>query len=119
MRHLEYYRGILFLTTNRVKAFDDAILSRIHVALHYQELTKAARIQIWTAFLKKIGTDFQDFGPEQMESLGEHAINGRQIKNVVRTAHSIAMIRHEKLGMARIEETLATMLEFTAQFPTS
>ncbi|SJL04222.1 uncharacterized protein ARMOST_07583 [Armillaria ostoyae] len=28
LRHVEYYRGILFLTTNRVKAFDEAFLLR-------------------------------------------------------------------------------------------
>jgi hypothetical protein len=31
--HAEYYRGILFLTTNRVQAFDEALLSRIQGAL--------------------------------------------------------------------------------------
>jgi hypothetical protein len=38
LRKLEYYRGIMFLTTNRVKDFDDAIQSRISVALHYAPL---------------------------------------------------------------------------------
>ena len=38
LRHIEYYRGILFLTTNRIKTFDEAFLSRIHVALHFSEL---------------------------------------------------------------------------------
>lgn len=119
LRHLEYYRGILFLTSNRVKTFDDAILSRIHVALQYQELTKAARIQIWCAFLKKTGIDLQDFDSEQIERLGEHPVNGRQIKNATRTAHSIAIGRGEKLGLAHIEETLVTMAEFAVQFPSS
>ncbi|KAH9931588.1 uncharacterized protein B0H18DRAFT_1208895 [Fomitopsis serialis] len=36
LRHVEYYRGILFLTTNRVTAFDPAFLSRIHIALHFR-----------------------------------------------------------------------------------
>lgn len=35
LRALEYYRGVLFLTTNRVQTFDAAFTSRIHVALHY------------------------------------------------------------------------------------
>ncbi|EEH19032.2 hypothetical protein PABG_01351 [Paracoccidioides brasiliensis Pb03] len=33
LRKLEYYEGILCLTTNRVDEFDDAILSRIHYKL--------------------------------------------------------------------------------------
>ena len=30
LRKLEYYEGILYLTTNRVAQFDEVILSRIH-----------------------------------------------------------------------------------------
>ena len=33
LRKLEYYQGIMLLTTNRVRDFDDAIQSRIHLAL--------------------------------------------------------------------------------------
>ena len=53
---VEYYRGILFLTTNRVKAFDEAFLSRIHVALHFSELTQESKEQVWAAFIAKMGS---------------------------------------------------------------
>jgi hypothetical protein len=33
LRLLEYYQGVLFLTTNHVRHFDDAIFSRVSVAL--------------------------------------------------------------------------------------
>lgn len=35
LRLLEYHQGILFLTTNRVKSFDNAFYSRISIALKY------------------------------------------------------------------------------------
>ena len=38
MRILEYYSGILFLTTNRVGAIDDAFRSRLHLILYYPPL---------------------------------------------------------------------------------
>ena len=47
LRSLEYFRGILFLTTNRVGSFDDAFISRIHVALHYKKLSEEYRAKIW------------------------------------------------------------------------
>jgi SpoVK/Ycf46/Vps4 family AAA+-type ATPase len=53
LRKLEYCTGILFLTTNRVSEFDEAILSRIHLLLKYENLNKDARKNIWTSFLKK------------------------------------------------------------------
>ncbi|RYC56990.1 hypothetical protein CHU98_g9218, partial [Xylaria longipes] len=48
LRALEYYRGVLFLTTNRVQTFDAAFTSRIHVALHYGPLTNTDRERIWS-----------------------------------------------------------------------
>ena len=52
LRHVEYYCGIL-LITNRVQAFDKAFLSHIHVALHFQQLSHASKVQVWNAFSTK------------------------------------------------------------------
>lgn len=38
LRVLEYFTGMLFLTTNRVGAFDEAFKSRIHISLYYPPL---------------------------------------------------------------------------------
>lgn len=43
LRLLEYYKGILFLTTNRVDNIDAAFESRIHLSLQYEELDTASR----------------------------------------------------------------------------
>ncbi|KAM5546005.1 hypothetical protein V8D89_000131 [Ganoderma adspersum] len=112
LRHVEYYRGILFMTTNRVKTFDEAFLSRIHVALHFQELTPAARKQVWTAFLRKVGAAF----PEHVvDALAARAVNGRQIKNAVRTASSLAASRKVALSFKHLTDALDTMEEFTEE----
>ncbi|KAI0752500.1 P-loop containing nucleoside triphosphate hydrolase protein [Daedaleopsis nitida] len=116
LRHVEYYRGILFLTTNRVKAFDEAFLSRIHVALHFHELTKDARKQVWTAFLKKVGVEPSVFGEHFLDRLADREVNGRQIKNAVRTASSLAQNRGVQLSFKHLAGTLDAMEEFTAEF---
>ncbi|KAJ6563432.1 P-loop containing nucleoside triphosphate hydrolase protein [Mycena vulgaris] len=114
LRHVEYYRGILFLTTNRVEAFDEAFLSRIHVALHFAELSEASRGQVWRAFVRRAGvTGISD---AELDLLARRGVNGRQIKNAVRTAHSLARARKEEVGLAHFEETLDAMDEFTKQF---
>ncbi|KAG6890520.1 hypothetical protein C0995_007720 [Termitomyces sp. Mi166 len=87
--HVEYYRGILFLTTNRVQAFDEAFLSRIHVALHFYELSQTSKEQVWTAFIGKLRVQ-HSITPEQIKELATRNINGRQIKNAVRTAQLAA-----------------------------
>ncbi|KAH9931585.1 P-loop containing nucleoside triphosphate hydrolase protein [Fomitopsis serialis] len=114
LRHVEYYRGILFLTTNRVKAFDPAFLSRIHVALRFQELSKEAKLKIWQAFLQKVKVD--DLPSDEIDNLVGREVNGRQIKNATRTATSLAKSRGEKLGYKHLAETLDTMVEFENEF---
>jgi SpoVK/Ycf46/Vps4 family AAA+-type ATPase len=60
LRAMEYYQGILFLTTNRVGTFDDAFISRIHVSIHYPEFTEPDRMEVWQSFIKKLERDKGD-----------------------------------------------------------
>lgn len=115
LRHVEYYRGILFLTTNRVQAFDEAFLSRIHVALHFDELSQEAKGKVWAAFIAKLGAT-PDVTPEQIRALAGRMVNGRQIKNAARTAHSLAVSRGERVGFKHFAETLDALAEFQKEF---
>lgn len=58
---MEYYRGVLFLTTNRVGQFDDAFMSRIHVIIHYKTLSIEDRRKIWEQFFDKLEEERDDF----------------------------------------------------------
>lgn len=119
---MEYYRGILFLTTNRVQAFDEAFLSRIHVALHFQQLSHESKKQVWTAFIAKanaLGTETAgkvNVTAEQVSELAKRDVNGRQIKNAVRTACSLARGRGEEVGYEHLVETMDAMKEFVGEF---
>jgi hypothetical protein len=73
---LEYYRGIMFLTTNRVSDFDDAMQSRIHLPLKYNKLSKDRRTQIWTDFLV---IEEATYTTEELNQLAKHELNGRQV----------------------------------------
>ncbi|KAH9903164.1 P-loop containing nucleoside triphosphate hydrolase protein [Cubamyces lactineus] len=114
LRQLEYFRGILFLTTNRVRVFDEAFQSRIHVSLRYQDLSPDAKRHIWLAFLKKVNGDVPYGGltKEELRSLGEKKVNGRQIKNVVKTAGALAAGRNETLSFGHLEQVLDLMEQF-------
>ncbi|KAL1948292.1 hypothetical protein VTO73DRAFT_12367 [Trametes versicolor] len=120
LRHVEYYRGILFLTTNRITAFDPAFLSRIHVALHFGELSLAARTQVWRAFLRKAGIAAPapgvDAEAQFVARLAAREVNGRQIKNACRTAQSLAHSRGQQLAVEHLEETLDAMEDFNIEF---
>jgi ATPase family associated with various cellular activities (AAA) len=82
LRLLEYFQGILFLTTNRVETFDDAFQSRIHIALRYGDLTTKAKRSIWKMFLEKVksidGVETSTFTDKDLDALARHNLNGRQ-----------------------------------------
>ncbi|KAH9938893.1 P-loop containing nucleoside triphosphate hydrolase protein [Epithele typhae] len=116
LRHVEYYRGILFLTTNRIMTFDEAFLSRIHVALHFGDLAEETRARIWRAFLKKGGLTFEVVSAERVAALAARNVNGRQIKNACRTATSLARSRGQPLQYEHLVEALDAMEAFVAEF---
>lgn len=57
LRALEYYQGILFLTTNRVGIFDEAFISRIHIMIHYPAFDDKSRAEVWESFFRKLQTE--------------------------------------------------------------
>ncbi|KAL3489491.1 P-loop containing nucleoside triphosphate hydrolase protein [Aspergillus germanicus] len=104
LRLLEYYEGLLFLTSNRAENLDPAFESRIHVAIEYPELNIAARRQIWAQFLS--GADAESFSSDQLDSLAAITLNGRQVKNVVKTAYLLASEQDRKLGYDLVQTVL-------------
>ena len=116
LRHLEYYQGVIFLTTNRVSTFDRAFLSRFHVALHFQKLTKETRLAIWQSFLQKADSDLPQ---EVVGALASRDLNGRQIKNACRTASSLALSRGEKVQETHLLEALDAMEQLVYELTTT
>ncbi|KAL5356784.1 hypothetical protein BJX96DRAFT_187457 [Aspergillus floccosus] len=110
LRLLEYFQGILFLTTNRVETFDDAFQSRIHVALRYGDLTTKAKRSVWKMFLERVqakeGVQTATFTEKDFDVLARHNLNGRQIKNSVRTAQALAVNEKSPLSMEHIKRVL-------------
>jgi hypothetical protein len=121
LRVLEYYQGILFLTSNRVDTFDDAFKSRIHVPLKYTGLDVSSRKQIWRNFLDRAEGDDganNDKGKSAaidekgLEQLAQHDLNGRQIKGIVRTATSLARYDGKNLDLETLEQVVEIQMDF-------
>lgn len=103
LRVLEYYSGILFLTTNKVGHFDEAFKSRIHVSLYYPPLNKRSTMKIWQMNLKRLienkkglevqEEEIEDYARKHYKALSRNdkpTWNGRQIKNAFQTAIALA-----------------------------
>ncbi|KAJ5741025.1 P-loop containing nucleoside triphosphate hydrolase protein, partial [Penicillium malachiteum] len=101
LRLLEYYEGILFLTTNREAYIDPAFDSRIHLTIRYPELTTASRCHIWRQFTNDEG--IQRLSEEELESVSVLDLNGRQIKNIVKIARLLAQEEKSGLGFDHIQ----------------
>jgi SpoVK/Ycf46/Vps4 family AAA+-type ATPase len=54
LRVLEYYNGLLFLTTNRVGTIDEAFKSRIHMSLYYPPLDQIQTKAIFRLNVNKL-----------------------------------------------------------------
>lgn len=112
LRVLEYYDGILVLTSKRVGTFDEAFRSRIQLALHYPSLGPQQRFRIWQTFidrLSKLSTDEEidiDDLRDHLHLLKDEKMNGRQIRNVITTARQYAKWKKEPLTYSYLKDVI-------------
>ncbi|KAL1595912.1 hypothetical protein SLS60_009602 [Paraconiothyrium brasiliense] len=111
LRMLEYYNGVLFLTTNRVGVLDEAIKSRVHLHLKYNHLNRDQTVEIFKHNIKRLRVIEQQRGEQSGRlSIAEKEIldfarkhydehcngwgigmwNGRQIRNAFLIAAALA-----------------------------
>lgn len=99
LRKMEYFGGLLFLTTNRVEHIDEAFMSRVHVVIGFEKLDLPKRRVIWQSFLDKLKREragVVTVSPEAEayvlddEDMGAVEWNGREIRNAFQTAISLA-----------------------------
>ncbi|KAI1496448.1 P-loop containing nucleoside triphosphate hydrolase protein [Biscogniauxia marginata] len=144
LRVLEYYEGILILTSNRVGTFDEAFKSRIQLSLHYENLTKGQRSKIWRNFLNRLkdldgdlsrglprtnsglqqrkpmdptGIDFEDVEC-YLSDLAEFEMNGRQIRNAITTARQLAKFKDEPMSYHHLKHVITVSSKFDAYLKT-
>ncbi|KAI9690602.1 MAG: hypothetical protein M1820_009997 [Bogoriella megaspora] len=103
LRILEYYAGILFLTTNRVGTIDEAFKSRIHISLYYPPLDWKTTKAIWRhnlrLALEKVDANEAEilkFARRHFEDDPQLRWNGRQIYNAFQTSVALAGFAHAK-----------------------
>ncbi|KAK8042370.1 hypothetical protein PG994_012853, partial [Apiospora phragmitis] len=115
LRILEYYQGILFLTTNRVGSFDDAFRSRLHLTLYYPKLDRRQTVAIWKVNLRRLdelNKKRLEYGEQPIEVHKDKILkfakrewqklswNGRQIRNAFQTAVALAEFDAKKANNA-------------------
>ncbi|KAI0167966.1 aaa family ATPase [Pestalotiopsis sp. NC0098] len=137
LRVLEYYDGILILTSNRVGTFDEAFKSRIQLSLRYRDLDRDQREKIWANFITRLETldtsnerdpnanvDISTTRPNvevgidtagiraSLGKLAEYELNGREIRNAISTARQLAMFRKERMNFGHLDRVIGEASNF-------
>ncbi|KAK2594599.1 hypothetical protein QQS21_007684 [Conoideocrella luteorostrata] len=116
LRQLEYFQGIMFLTTNRVETFDEAFQSRIHIALRYEGLDAKAKKTIFKLFIDRVKAHgkltVDTFTDDDLNKLAKHELNGREIKNVIGSAQDLALNKSDSLAMRHVQQVLDIHVKF-------
>lgn len=119
VRFIEYYQGIVIITTNRVSRFEEALMPRIDLALCLPPLDRGRRIGIWNNQIGDLLKEGAINAPQSADLRGlaqqkwsKDDFNGHQIKKAVKTARVLAEKRGKTLGSREIE----TMLKMARGF---
>lgn len=83
LRVLEYFNGLLFLTTNRVDDIDEAIISRCIALIKYHSPSADDRRKIWKVMAEQFKLPLED---SLIDTLVEHfpETSGRDIKGLAK-----------------------------------
>ncbi|PVH98161.1 hypothetical protein DM02DRAFT_673560 [Periconia macrospinosa] len=94
MDWFQYFKGIIFLRTNRINAFDKAM-----------------------TFIMKISEDSVIEGCDNafLDALADRELNGRQIKDAVRTGLALSVSRNEHLTTRHLLTSPDSLTQFDAQ----
>lgn len=88
LRVLEYYKGVLFLTTNRADLVDDAISSRCIARIDYKVPPVEDQKRIWHVLAETAGVKIEQ---EVIERIATRFTNltGRDVKNLLKLAQLV------------------------------
>lgn len=75
LRSLEYYAGILFLTTSRVGGIDPAFKSRIQLSLYYSRIDLEMTVKLYEVFLKRARDEQKRMGVAQFKIKEKDILN--------------------------------------------
>jgi len=83
LRTLEYFDGLLFMTTNRVDDVDDAILSRCIAVIRYEAPPRDDAVRLWQTLSTQFQVDLSDELITELVTTYQSA-SGRDIKELIK-----------------------------------
>ena len=103
LRVLEYYRGILFMTSNRETVIDDAIMSRATAWIRYDLPDAERQRSIWRVLSNQYKAELTE---ADILKLVEHSklkqVSGRSIKNLLKLGKLMAARKNQPVTVESI-----------------
>ena len=109
LRTLEYFSGLLFMTTNRTGDVDDAILSRCIATIHYETPRREDAARLWRLQAEQCGAELDDRLVDALTAAYPKA-SGRDIKELMKLATRYARAKQ----MALSEDVFRLCAQFRA-----
>jgi hypothetical protein len=127
LRELEYFQGIrkwlskglslfttfhntncelqVFLTTNLYSTIDNAFRSRVNIHLLFDSLSSSARGQLWQKFMARLPKQEKkkELSANDLNVLAKWELNGREIKNSIKTVRNWCVIKDLEMDLERLE----------------
>lgn len=105
LKHLEYFPGVIFLTTNQETDIDEAVSSRV-IRLRYGRLQAKSRAKIWKNELMRGAHSLTE---QCIESIcqdcgNDYELDGREIKTLAYLALTICRRRRQDVSKEMIQQ---------------
>lgn len=102
LRLLEYYKGMLFLTTNRATVVDDAIISRVTAHIRYGIPREEDRKRLWKILAPQFGVNPTDELVDGAVAAFPN-ISGRSIRQLLKLSAFVAAARQKAVDVETIK----------------
>lgn len=119
VQFIDYYQGIVIITTNRVSRFDGSLMPRIDITLGLPPLDGGRRVAIWHNQIQDLfdegyinASQVADLRTHAQKNWSQEDLNGHQIKKAIKTARIVAEKKGKMLGFMEIETMLKIEREF-------
>lgn len=102
LRTLEYYKGLMFLTTNRADLVDDAIASRCVARIEYARPSAGDLARIWTVLSETAGAKLSPKDIAKLLDAFPH-LSGRDVKNLLKLGMMVSAAKGKAVDVKTIE----------------
>ncbi|UKZ86215.1 uncharacterized protein TrAFT101_002051 [Trichoderma asperellum] len=119
-RRLESFQGIIFLTCDTIRVFDEAFQSRIDLFQKYDKPDRKSKSIILKRAISRVTAlnlcEIETFSDEEYGKLVESDLSGREVEKAVELALSLAEARKEPLGVRHLQDIMDIQERFRCGF---